>query len=155
MPARFSIRPGVGSLANRGAEMTESNVSALSIEAAIYRLESQARDVIVIADTLALVRSVGRTASTRDAPRLAKLACAAETVLQQIVEGDLGTTPVLLTLNLVALDRMKQILSDIEFIGVEPTGDDRVLHDLLRQAALGAIDDKPSARSEFGLSRAA
>ncbi|GIL40843.1 hypothetical protein [Roseiterribacter gracilis] len=135
--------------------MTDSNVSALSIEAAIYRLESQSRDAVALAETLALVRSVGRTASTCDAPRLAKIACAAEEVLLQIVEEDLGPTPVLMTLVLVALDRMKQVLSDIEFIGVEPSGDDRTLHDLLRQAALGAIDDKPSARSEFGLSRAA
>lgn len=135
--------------------MTEPNVPSASLEAAILRLESQARDALAIADTLALVRSVGRTASTRDAPRLARVACAAEAVLQQIAEGDLAPTPLLMTLVLVALDRMKQILSDIEFIGVELIGDDRTLHDLLRQAALGLLDEKPSAKSEFGLSRAA
>lgn len=132
-----------------------SDISALSLETAIYRLEAQPHDALVLAETLALVRSVGRSASTREAPRLARVSCAGEDVLRQLVEGDLAPTPVLATLVLVTLDRMKQILSDIEFVGVELAGDDRVLHDLLLQAASGAIDEKPSARAEFGLSRAA
>jgi chemotaxis protein histidine kinase CheA len=135
--------------------MTDSPVTTASIEAAIVRLEGQPNDALVIADTLALVREVGRTASTRDAPRLARIACAAEEVLLQITQGDLAATPLLATLVLVALDRIKQVFSHFEFIGVEPIGDDRTLHELLRQAALGAIEDKPSAKAEFGLSRAA
>jgi hypothetical protein len=61
--------------------MAGSPITVAQLDTAILRLESQPDEARTIADTLQLVRTVGRSASTRDAPRLARLACAGEAVL--------------------------------------------------------------------------
>jgi hypothetical protein len=50
---------------------------------------------------------------------------------------------------------LRQLVVDVQAIGIEPIGNDRTLHELLRLAVLGQLDEPRSARAEFGLSRAA
>ena len=80
-------------------------------------------------------------------PRLQFVAHAGETLLGKYRDGSLVATPDSVQLVLESIDRIKEILADLETTGAEPEGDDSELIGALERAAEGEAAP-PAAKKE-------
>lgn len=122
--------------------LTESaeNISTLDVE--LVRLEQTPDDPELLGNIFRLVHTVKGTCGFLGLPRLEAVAHASENVLGKIRDGELSVTPEGVTLILASIDRIKDILAELEATQAEPEGDDS---DLIGQLNVMASGEAVSA----------
>nr|URN26484.1 chemotaxis sensor kinase [Hansschlegelia zhihuaiae] len=114
---------------------TAENLDLVDVE--LVRFEQEPDNAKILGNIFRLVHTVKGTCGFLGLPRLEALAHAAETLMGKFRSGALAT-PDAVTLILAAIDRIKELLADLERAGVEPDGDDQDLVSELEHAAAQA-----------------
>ncbi|GJE16265.1 hybrid sensor histidine kinase/response regulator [Methylobacterium marchantiae] len=117
--------------------LTESAEHLDTVDAELVRFEQDPNNQTILRNIFRLVHTIKGTCGFLGLPRLEALAHAAETLMGQFRDGMPVSSPAV-SLILVTLDRLKQILADLETTGSEPTGSD---DDLIN--ALDAMSSAP------------
>ena len=125
-------------LADFLAETTEGLAEA---DRALLQLERTPGDPEPLAVIFRAVHTIKGSCGFLPAPRLAKIAHAAEEALGRVRDGDLPATPALVTLVLTALDRIKLVVAGLAANQGELAGDDSDLAAAL--AALACTEPLP------------
>jgi len=93
-----------------------------------------------------MVHTIKGTCGFLGLPRLESVAHASENVLGKVRDGELGVTPEGISLVLESLDRIKELLAQLEATEVEPDGDDSELIKRLNHLAdTGEVPGAPAA----------
>lgn len=121
--------------------LTESAENLEAVNAQLVRFEAAPRQLDVLESVFRLVHTMKAGCGFLGLPRLEAVTHAAESALSRIRDGSLPVEPRTITPVLNAIDRIGELLSHIELLGVEAEGDDR---DLI--AALGALQAAPPAQ---------
>ncbi|MFC3694720.1 chemotaxis protein CheW [Chenggangzhangella methanolivorans] len=115
---------------------TAENLDLVDVE--LVRFEQEPENEKILGNIFRLVHTVKGTCGFLGLPRLEALAHAAETLMGKFRSGALAT-PDAVTLILGAIDRIKDILAELERSGAEPLGDDQDLICELDVAAANAV----------------
>ena len=107
--------------------LTETNESIDEVDQQLVVLEQDPNNKAVLDNIFRLVHTIKGTCGFLGLPRLESVAHASENVLGQFRDGLLSVTPNAVTVILASLDRIKEILEELEATEQEPAGDDRVL----------------------------
>ncbi|WP_019903123.1 hybrid sensor histidine kinase/response regulator [Methylobacterium sp. 77] len=129
--------------------LTESAEHLDTVDAELVRFEQDPNNQTILRNIFRLVHTIKGTCGFLGLPRLEALAHAAETLMGQFRDGMPVSTPAV-SLILVTLDRLKQILGDLENTGSEPTGTDNDLIDAL-DAMSAAPHVAPAPKAEIKL----
>jgi two-component system, chemotaxis family, sensor kinase CheA len=139
--------------------LTESGESLTVVDGELVKLEGDPNNKDVLQKIFRLVHTIKGTCGFIGLPRLEKVAHASENVLGKFRDGVLSVTPEAVTLILESLDRIKEILQQIEQTESEPAGDDSVLIAQLEKAAAGelvtAAAPQPAAVADAAIAPAA
>jgi len=127
--------------------LTETNESLDVIDVELVRFERDPNNAKILDNIFRLVHTVKGTCGFLGLPRLQALAHSAETLMGRFRDG-LAVTAEAVTLVLATIDRIKEILVELEHSEREPEGSDRDLIDLLERMAAGA-----AAESAIAISR--
>ena len=127
--------------------LTETNESLDVIDVELVRFEQDPNNAKILDNLFRLVHTVKGTCGFLGLPRLQALAHSAETLMGRFRDG-LAVTAEAVTLVLATIDRIKEILVELEHSEREPEGSDRDLIDLLERMAAGA-----AAESAIAISR--
>ncbi|QCK88355.1 hybrid sensor histidine kinase/response regulator [Phreatobacter aquaticus] len=103
--------------------LTETNESLDTVDVELVRFEQDPNNAAILGNIFRLVHTIKGTCGFLGLPRLEALAHAAETLMGKYRDG----APVRgegVTLILFTIDRLKEILGDLEGAGSEPEGDD-------------------------------
>ncbi|WP_311274907.1 hybrid sensor histidine kinase/response regulator [Methylobacterium sp. WCS2018Hpa-22] len=103
--------------------LTESAEHLDTVDAELVRFEQDPNNQTILRNIFRLVHTIKGTCGFLGLPRLEALAHAAETLMGQFRDGMPVSSPAV-SLILVTLDRLKQILGDLEIAGTEPAGND-------------------------------
>src|ERR1700732_2202209 len=123
--------------------LTETVESLDRVDAQIVRLEREPNNREILGNIFRLVHTIKGTCGFLGLPRLEALAHAAETLMGKFRDG-MPVTGQAVTLILTTIDRIKEILGQLEATEAEPEGADQDLIDELQavggrgMAALGA-----------------
>jgi len=107
--------------------LTESSESIATLDVELVNLEKTPDDPGLLSNIFSLVHTIKGTCGFLGLPRLEKVAHSGENVLGKIRDGEMSVTPDAVTLILESIDRIKDILAELEANGTEPEGDDSVL----------------------------
>jgi two-component system, chemotaxis family, sensor kinase CheA len=124
--------------------LTETNESLDVVDVELVRFEQDPNNAKILDNIFRLVHTIKGTCGFLGLPRLEALAHAAETVMGKFRDG----TPVTgdaVTLILSTIDRIKEILGELEASEQEPEGADRDLIDKLEHLALHGPDQAAAA----------
>ncbi len=116
--------------------LIETNESLDVVDGELVRLEQEPNNAEILGNVFRLVHTIKGTCGFLGLPRLETLAHAAETLMSRFRDG-MGVTGDGVTLVLFTIDRIKDILSEIETHQREPEGADT---DLIRQLEQMAQD---------------
>jgi two-component system chemotaxis sensor kinase CheA len=128
--------------------LTETNESLDVIDAELVRFEQEPDNARILDNIFRLVHTIKGTCGFLKLPRLEALAHAAETLMGRL-RGGMPVTSDAVTLILFTIDRLKELIFDLERLEHEPEGNDRDLIRALEQmaqhhsadtAAPGAVD---------------
>src|SRR5437667_2334928 len=119
--------------------LTETNESIDVIDVELVRFEQEPNNAKILGNVFRLVHTIKGTCGFLGLPRLETLAHAAESLMSKFRDGA-PVTGEAVTLVLFAIDRIKQILAELEANQREPEGTDT---DLILQ--LGEMVRKVSA----------
>jgi two-component system chemotaxis sensor kinase CheA len=119
--------------------LTETNEGLADLDVALVKLERTPDDGETLSLIFRLVHTIKGTCGFLGLPRLEHVAHAAENVLGKVRDGVLTVTPDTISLVLMAVDRVKAILSGLAASGAEPTGDDTELVEALNATASGNL----------------
>lgn len=119
--------------------LTETNEFLETVDNDLVKLESDPTDKATLNNIFRLVHTIKGTCGFLGLPRLQFVAHAGETLLGKFRDGALVATPDTVQLILESIDRIKEILSDLETTGTEPEGDDTALIGALERAAEGEM----------------
>jgi two-component system chemotaxis sensor kinase CheA len=108
------------------AETTES-LSVLDVE--LVRFERDSSDATILSNIFRLMHTIKGTCGFLGLPRLGAVAHAGENILGKFRDGELAVTPLAVTLILRAIDRIRELLAELEAAGAEPAGSDAGLID--------------------------
>lgn len=125
--------------------IAETNEFLETVDTQLVQFEADPNDSATLNNIFRLVHTIKGTCGFLGLPRLQFVAHAGETLLGKYRDGSLEATPDSVQLVLESIDRIKQILGDIESTGVEPEGDDSELIGALERAAEGILDSGASA----------
>ncbi|MEI9989115.1 MAG: chemotaxis protein CheW [Rhizomicrobium sp.] len=128
--------------------LTETADSLTVVDAELIKLERDPENKEVLGHIFRLVHTVKGTCGFIGLRRLEKVAHASENLLGLFRDGSLKVTPACVTLILESLDRIKEILAQLESAGAEPEGDDGPLIARLEQAAAGSDQASPADSTE-------
>jgi two-component system, chemotaxis family, sensor kinase CheA len=117
--------------------LTETNEFLETVDNDLVKLESDPTDKDTLNNIFRLVHTIKGTCGFLGLPRLQFVAHAGETLLGKFRDGALVATPDTVQLVLESIDRIKEILADLEQTGSEPDGDDSELIGALERAAEG------------------
>jgi two-component system chemotaxis sensor kinase CheA len=119
--------------------LTETNESLDVVDVELVRFEQDPNNAGILGNIFRLVHTIKGTCGFLGLPRLEALAHAAETLMGKYRDGA-PVTGEGVTLILFTIDRLKEILGDLEGAGAEPDGDDGDLISQLEamSAAAGA-----------------
>ena len=119
--------------------LCETAESLETVEPELVRFEARPDDRAVLANIFRLVHTIKGTCGFLGLPRLESLTHAGETLLGRFRDDGLPVSGEAVTLILRSVDRIKDILSHLELVGVEPPGSDG---DLI--VALEAMSQAPA-----------
>ena len=129
--------------------LTETNESLDLIDVELVRFEQDPNNAKILDNIFRLVHTIKGTCGFLGLPRLQALAHSAETLMGRFRDG-VAVTAEAVTLVLATIDRIKQILADLERRGREPDGSDRDLIDMLeRMAASSKAEESASASPQI------
>ncbi|MGN6309544.1 MAG: hybrid sensor histidine kinase/response regulator [Xanthobacteraceae bacterium] len=117
--------------------LTETNESLDVVDNQLVRFEQEPNNAKILDNIFRLVHTIKGTCGFLDLPRLETLAHAAETLMGKFRDG-MPATGEAVTLILTTIDRIKEILAQLEATQAEPKGTDEDLIDLLHAMAEGA-----------------
>jgi two-component system, chemotaxis family, sensor kinase CheA len=125
--------------------LTETNESLDVVDVELVRFEQEPNNAKILDNIFRLVHTIKGTCGFLGLPRLEALAHAAETLMGKFRDG-VAVTGEAVTLVLSTIDRIKEILGDLERNQQEPAGDDRdLIAQLERMATQGAaVEAKPA-----------
>lgn len=103
--------------------LTETSEHLEGIETQLVQFERDPADAALIASIFRLVHTIKGTSSFLGLERLQRVAHSAETLIGSFRDGAPPTAEAV-SLILAAIDRIKQILQEVERLGTEPEGDD-------------------------------
>ena len=130
-----------------GEFITETNEFLETVDTQLVVFEADPTDSGTLNSIFRLVHTVKGTCGFLGLPRLQFVAHAGETLLGKFRDGTLVATPDQVQLVLESIDRIKEILAELEATGAEPEGDDSALIGALELAAEGqtAVSAAPVA----------
>jgi two-component system chemotaxis sensor kinase CheA len=129
--------------------LTETNESLDTVDNQLVRFEQEPNNAKILDNIFRLVHTIKGTCGFLGLPRLESLAHAAETLMGKFRDG-MPVTGEAVTLILNTIDRIKDILSQLEATEAEPEGDDRDLIDALeRMVELGAAEPAAPAAKQM------
>jgi two-component system, chemotaxis family, sensor kinase CheA len=117
--------------------LTETNENLAELDLALVTLERTPDDAATLALIFRMVHTIKGTCGFLGLPRLERVAHAGESVLGKVRDGAISVTPDMVSLVLMALDRVKAILAGLAATGGEPAGDDAPLIAALEATAAG------------------
>src|SRR6266699_428865 len=123
--------------------LTETNESLDTVDNQLVRFEQDPNNAKILDNIFRLVHTIKGTCGFLGLPRLEALAHAAETLMGKFRDG-MPVTGDAVTLILSTIDRLKDVLSQLERNQQEPAGDDRDLIAQLEHMAMqgGAVAAK-------------
>jgi two-component system chemotaxis sensor kinase CheA len=129
--------------------LTETNEHLETVDVEMVRFEQDPNNQAILGNIFRLVHTIKGTCGFLGLPRLEALAHAAETLMGKFRDGMPVTTPAV-SLILTTLDRIKDILGELERRGVEPQGTDDDLIAALDQmaSAEGHVPDRTVASAK-------
>ncbi|WP_068313536.1 hybrid sensor histidine kinase/response regulator [Polycladidibacter hongkongensis] len=117
--------------------LTETNESLDVVDVELVKFEQEPNNATILNNIFRLVHTIKGTCGFLGLPRLEALAHASETLMGKFRDGA-TVTPAAVTLVLNSIDRIKEILSELEAAnGTEPAGEDRDLIDQLEAMSEG------------------
>lgn len=129
--------------------LTETAEAMGKLDVELVTLEQNPNDPTIIASIFRMVHTIKGTCGFLGLPRLESVAHASENVLGKFRDGAMKVTPSAVTLILQALDRIKDLLAQLEATEAEPAGDDKdlikQLNDLAEGKAAAAAPAAPKA----------
>jgi len=114
--------------------LTETAEHLDTVDVELVRFEQDPNNQAILSNIFRLVHTIKGTCGFLGLPRLEALAHAAETLMGKFRDGLPVTSPAV-SLILATLDRIKDILGELERHAVEPDGSDSDLIDALEQMA--------------------
>jgi two-component system, chemotaxis family, sensor kinase CheA len=123
--------------------LTETSESLAVLDVELVKFEQDPKDAEILMNIFRLVHTIKGTCGFLGLPRLEKVAHAGEDVLGKFRDGELEVTPDAVTLILKCLDRIRELLGDLEETGEEPEGDDSEVIGELRAMADGDVTPPP------------
>ncbi|MCC2113239.1 MAG: Hpt domain-containing protein, partial [Hyphomicrobiales bacterium] len=133
--------------------LTETNESLDVVDVELVKFEQEPNNAQILDNIFRLVHTIKGTCGFLGLPRLEALAHAAETLMGKFRDG-VPVTPDAVSLILTSIDRIKELLAELESAGQEPAGEDRdLISELERMAGYGddadeaAPDEDESATS--------
>lgn len=126
--------------------LTETNESLDVVDVELVKFEADPNNTKVLDNIFRLVHTIKGTCGFLGLPRLEALAHAAETLMGKFRDGSTVTGSAV-TLVLSTIDRIKEILAELEQSENEPTGDDGDLIADLEKMSLAAA---PAKAREIG-----
>ena len=117
--------------------LTETAEAMGKLDVELVTLEQNPNDPTIIASIFRMVHTIKGTCGFLGLPRLESVAHASENVLGKFRDGAMKVTPAAVTLILEALDRIKDLLAQLEATEAEPAGDDKDLIKRLNDLAEG------------------
>src|SRR5690242_18490771 len=134
--------------------VTETNESLDVVDVELVRFEQDPNNAQILDNIFRLVHTIKGTCGFLGLPRLEALAHAAETLMGKFRDG-MPVTGEAVTLILTTIDRIKDILGQLEATEAEPEGADRDLIDELEAmvergmaAMSGSAPPMPSASAQ-------
>lgn len=106
--------------------LTETSESLDTVDNQLVRFEQEPNNAKILDNIFRLVHTIKGTCGFLGLPRLEALAHAAETLMGKFRDG-MPVTGAAVTLILTTIDRIKDLLSQLEATEAEPEGDDRDL----------------------------
>lgn len=125
--------------------LTETNEFLETVDTQLVQFEADPTDSATLNNIFRLVHTIKGTCGFLGLPRLQFVAHAGETLLGKYRDGSLVANPDSVQLVLESIDRIKEILADLEATGAEPEGDDSELIGALERAAEGEAPPKAEA----------
>ncbi len=126
--------------------LTETNESLDVVDVELVRFEQDPNNAGILGNIFRLVHTIKGTCGFLGLPRLEALAHAAETLMGKYRDGA-PVTGEGVTLILFTIDRLKEILGDLEGAGAEPDGDDGDLISQLEAMSMAA-GSAPAPKAE-------
>ncbi|WP_068087210.1 chemotaxis protein CheW [Polycladidibacter stylochi] len=119
--------------------LTETNESLDVVDVELVKFEQEPNNAKILNNIFRLVHTIKGTCGFLGLPRLEALAHASETLMGKFRDGA-TVTPEAVTLVLTTIDRIKEILAELEASGgQEPQGEDRDLIDKLEFLSENAV----------------
>ncbi len=135
---RCAEKAGLGDMDDLLREfLTETNESLDVVDVELVRFEQDPNNAAILGNIFRLVHTIKGTCGFLGLPRLEALAHAAETLMGKYRDGA-PVTQQGVTLILFTIDRLKEILGDLEAAGSEPEGDDGDLISQLEDMSMAA-----------------
>jgi len=130
--------------------LTETRESIDVVDVELVKLEQDPNNSEVLDNIFRLVHTIKGTCGFLGLPRLESVAHASENVLGRFRDKELEVTPGSVTVVLASLDRIKDILTELETSGQEPEGDDGELIAKLDAIYMGELPDAGAAAQAPG-----
>ncbi|MFD1695723.1 hybrid sensor histidine kinase/response regulator [Roseibium aestuarii] len=125
--------------------ITETNESLDVVDVELVKFEQEPNNATILDNIFRLVHTIKGTCGFLGLPRLEGIAHAAETLMGKFREG-VPVTPEAVSLILSSIDRIKEIIADLEQAeGEEPQGDDSDLISELERMSTDAGAVNPNA----------
>lgn len=128
--------------------LTETAESMDVLDVELVKLEQNPNDKAILSNIFRLVHTIKGTCGFLGLPRLESVAHASENVLGKIRDGKLDISADGISLVLESLDKIKEILADLEATEAEPAGDDTDL--IARLNHLADTGEVPGGASASG-----
>ena len=124
--------------------LTETNESLDVVDVELVRFEQEPNNAKILDNIFRLVHTIKGTCGFLGLPRLAALAHAAETLMGKFRDG-MSVTEEAVTLVMFTIDRVKEILQELERNEREPEGSDSdLIASLERMAVQGSSKPQPA-----------
>ena len=128
--------------------LTETSEALDQLDVELVKLEQDPNDPELLGNIFRLVHTIKGTCGFLGLPRLESVAHAGENILGKFRDGDIKVNPDGVTLILECLDRIKELLGELERTEAEPEGNDKPLIDRLNQYADSGGADAPAPAAE-------